>query len=145
MQLVRGTGRSPSTSTRRSFSRIACQTRPGDESTAQRTTTKTTTSVAEREPVEVLRVEDADERSRAACRKSSASPSSPPVQLCGFFCDEHDPGLRERERHHRERDPADAQATAPSTSGSDERRRSATKSERGQRPQSHLVIAMSVT
>ena len=34
-------GRIPSTSTRCSFSRIACQTRPGDDSTAQRTMKKT--------------------------------------------------------------------------------------------------------
>ena len=39
-------GRMPSTSTRNSFSRIACQTRPGDDSTAQRTMKKTAATYA---------------------------------------------------------------------------------------------------
>ena len=56
-----GYGRSPITSTRRSFSRIAGQTCPADDPIATRAMTKTARRVDEREPVQVLRVDDADE------------------------------------------------------------------------------------
>ena len=54
-------GRSPSTSTRSSFSRIACQTWPGRRVDRPAHDHEDDGGVAEREPVEVLRVEDADE------------------------------------------------------------------------------------
>ena len=101
-------GRSPSTSTRSSFSRIACQTRPGDDSTAQRTMKKTTREEGEREPVEVLRVDDADERLRQL-RVVGAEALFAVRPVVRVLEREHGAGLRERERHHRERDPGDAQ------------------------------------
>ena len=74
-------GRSPSTSTRSSFSRIACQTRPGDDSTAQRTM-KNDGEVAEREPVQVLRVDARPNvaSSTAASEASSAARVGLPVR-----------------------------------------------------------------
>ena len=102
-------GRSPSTSTRCSFSRIACQMRPGDDSTAQRTMKKTTREEAEREPVEVLRVDDADERLRQL-RVVGAEALLAVRPVVRILEREHRARLRERERHHRERDAADAQA-----------------------------------
>ena len=100
-------GRRPSTSTRSSFSRIACHTRPGDDSTDQRTMKKTTREVPEREPVQVLRVEDADERI-GQLRVVDAEPLLAVRPVMRILVHEHRPRLREGERHHRERDAAHA-------------------------------------
>ena len=64
--------------------------------------------VAERKPVEVLGVEDADER-LGQLRVVGAEPLLAARPLVRVLEDEDRAGLRERERHHRERDPADAQ------------------------------------
>jgi hypothetical protein len=65
--------------------------------------------VREREPVEVLRVQDADERVRDRL-EVQAEALLAARQLVGVLLHEHLAGLRERERDHRERDPAHTQA-----------------------------------
>ena len=101
-------GGSPITSTRCSFSRIACQTCPGDEASAQRDE-HGDDEVAEREPVEVLGVDHADERARELLVREGQTLLAA-GEVVRVLLHEHGPRLRERERHHRERDPADAEA-----------------------------------
>ena len=102
-------GRRPITSTRRSFSRIACQTWPGRGRDGVAHDEEDDDRVAEREPVEVLRVQDADEEvgQRIGVEAEALLPAG---QLIRVLLHEHLAGLRERERHHREGDPADTQA-----------------------------------
>ena len=96
--------------------------RPGDDSTAQRTMKKTQRDEGEREPVEVLRVDDADEGLRQL-RVVGAEALLAVRPVVRVLEREHRPGLRERERHHRERDSGDAQADVAEDSGEHERRR----------------------
>ena len=105
-------GRMPSTSTRCSFSRIACHTRPGDDFDRPADDEEDDREEREREPVQVLRVEDADERVRQL-RVVGAKALLAVCPVVGILQREHRAGLRERERHHRERDPAHSHAHGP--------------------------------
>jgi len=65
--------------------------------------------IPEGEPVEILRVDDADEElgKRVEVEHDPLVPTGEPTRVC---LDDHVPGLGERERHHRERDPRHPEA-----------------------------------
>ena len=127
----------------RSFSRIACQTRPGELSRPPSARDEHDRRVTEREPVEVLRVEDADEgvRDRLEVQPEALLAAGQPV---GVLLHQHLPGLRERERHHRERDPADAQADRAEHERQDDPD-AGDGEQRGHEPHSHFVSAIVIT
>ena len=97
------------------------------------TTSTTTTRYAEREPVEVLGVDHADERARELLVREGR-PSSPPVRLFGFFCTSTAPACANASVTIAKAIPPTRRLTAPTTSGSDDPDESVTSERLPERP-----------
>ena len=116
---------------------------PASSSTAQRAIRKTTDGVAERQPVEVLRVDDSDEHIRDLRR--SRAPSPPPRRSSpfGFFCTSTVPACAKASVTIANAMPLTRRLTAPRRSGT-RSPTTATRSSVGASPHSHFVSAIVV-
>ena len=119
----------PSTATRCSFSRIACQIAAGRRVDRPAHDHEDGDQVAERDPVEVLRVEDADHPARQVVEVDADALLRHRSSWRGFFWTSVEPASAKASVTIANAIPLTRRLTAPSTSGSS-RPTSATKSER---------------